>query len=97
MTQGNDKTDFRRKNQDKHIEDNFPALQFQNAFQIGPFQGLSRSKRDSREAFFWSGHPNSGKYYKAISKLNMQTFAPGFSDRKSKQTGNKYSAVLRFE
>ena len=26
--------------------------------------------------------PNSGKYYKAISKLNMQTFAPGFLDRK---------------
>ena len=25
MTQGNDKADFRRKNQDKYTEDNFPA------------------------------------------------------------------------
>ena len=36
---------FRRKNHDKHIEDNNSDEQFQKAFQIGLSLGLSRSKR----------------------------------------------------
>jgi len=34
------------------------------------------------EYFLRRGYPNSGKYYTAISILNMQKFAPGFSERK---------------
>jgi len=49
------------------------------------------------EHFFRRKYPNSGKYYTAISILNMQKFAPGFSERKFQQTGSKYLAALRFE
>ena len=50
--------------EDKHIEDNFPAQLFREAFQIGFSQDLSRSKRcfSSREGVICRGHPNSGKY-----------------------------------
>jgi len=34
------------------------------------------------EHFFAVEIPNSSKYYTAISILNMQKFAPGFSERK---------------
>ena len=90
---------FRTTNHDKQVEDNFPDQQFQKAFQIGLCQGLSRSKRcfSSFQRSTLFGADISGKYYKGISKLNMQTFTPGFSDRKFKQTGSKYSADLRFQ
>ena len=70
MTQGNNKTDFRRKIQDKHIEDNFPAQHFQNAFQIGLFR-VSLDPNEvlvPQKLFSRRGHPNCGKYYTAISK-----------------------------
>jgi hypothetical protein len=54
----------------KHIEDNFPAHRFKNAFQ----RDLSRSKRcgsSEEAAFFCRGQGNSGKYYTALSKLKM--------------------------
>ena len=70
-----------QRNDKPYSGKNFPVQHFQEAFQIG----LSRSKRcgSSEKHFFRRGHPTSDKYlYTAISKLNMQKFAPGFSERK---------------
>ena len=67
---------FPKKNQYKHVDDNFPAQHFQKAFQIGLWQ----SKRcfSSREGSFSS---QTSKLHSNF-EINMQTFAPGFSDQK---------------
>ena len=43
----------------------------------------------------WRWKP--GKYYTALPKLNMQTFAPVFSERKFNRCKTNILAVLRFE